>query len=104
MIVNSDYGVVGYFLPISVNAWFPSKAILPISNVLTFRHVFHDIFYIILLHFFHVSLFLECYTEETHGRTYTKLHDSAGMVLNTTIHHMQGLHSLEKSLNFRGSP
>ena len=54
--------------------------------------------------FFDVSLFLECYTEETHGRTYTKLHDSSGMVLSTTIHHVQGSHSLEKSLNFRGSP
>ena len=43
------------------------------------------------LTFFHVLLFLECYTEETHGGTYTKLHDSAGMVVNTTIHHMGGL-------------
>ena len=48
-------------------------------------------FYFILLHFIHVLLYLECYTEETHGRTYTKLHDSAGMVVNTTIHLMGGL-------------
>ena len=61
---------------------------------------FTNFFYFILLLFIRVLLYLECYTEETHGRTYTKLHDSAGMVLSTTIHHMQGLHSLKKSLNF----
>ena len=58
---------------------------------MTFHDVFCVIFYIILLHFFHVLLFLECYPEETHGGTYTKLHDSFGMVVNSTIYHMGGL-------------
>ena len=30
-------------------------------------------------------IYLECYTEETHGGTYTELHDSFGKVVDTTI-------------------
>ena len=41
--------------------------------------------------FFMFYFFLECYPEETHGGTYTKLHDSFGMVVDTTIYHMGGL-------------